>query len=77
MREAAREVTGLPVRMAQPKNLQGLVDNIRAPAFSTAAGLLRWGMNEITARPTRRRRSMINLGNFNLGGIVKLLLPKQ
>ena len=79
MREVAREITGLPVRMAQPKNIQGLVDNIHSPAYSTAVGLLRWGMNEIAARPNRRRRGGINLnlGNFNLGGIMRMLLPKQ
>ncbi|HEY3341325.1 MAG TPA: cell division protein FtsA [Anaerolineae bacterium] len=77
MREVAREVTGLPVRLAQPKNIQGLVDNIRSPAFSTSVGLLHWGMNEITTRPNRKRRPGISFGNFNLGGIVRLLLPKQ
>jgi len=38
---------------------------------------LRWGMNEITARPNRRRKPGINLGNFSLGGLIRLLLPKQ
>jgi cell division protein FtsA len=76
MREVARDVTGLPVRMAQPKDIQGLVDNLHSPAYSTGIGLLRWGMNEITTRPSRKRRPSLNLGGLNLGGLVKLLLPK-
>jgi cell division protein FtsA len=72
LREVARDVTGLPVRMAQPRDLQGLVDTLHSPAYSTAIGLLRWGMHDIVARPSRRRRPTFN---FSFGGWFKNLLP--
>jgi cell division protein FtsA len=72
LREVAREVTGLPVRMAQPKDLQGLVDTLHSPAYSTGIGLLRWGMHDIVARPSRRKRPAFNI---NLGSWFKNLLP--
>ncbi len=81
LREMGRDVTGLPVRIAQPRDIQGLVDNLHSPAYATAVGLLRWGMNEIMARPSRKRRASINLGGLGLGGflanVMRQLLPKN
>jgi cell division protein FtsA len=61
VREVAAEVLNLPVRVAQPKNLLGMIDQINSPAYSTSVGLLRWAalMNEIAFMPGRRR---LNLG---------------
>ena len=42
IREAAARTMQLPVRLAQPENLIGLVDELRSPAFSTSLGLLAW-----------------------------------
>jgi cell division protein FtsA len=41
----------MPVRVAKPENLVGLVDQIQSPAFSTSVGLLKWAelMNETSA----------------------------
>ncbi len=75
LREAAREVTGLPVRMAQPKDLQGLVDSLHSPAYSTGIGLLKWGMHDVVARPSKRRRPPIKF-NLPIGGWLRNLLPK-
>lgn len=38
------EVLGLPVRVAQPENLIGLVDQLYSPAYSTSIGLLKWAL---------------------------------
>lgn len=48
MKTVASQVTGLPVRVARPENLVGLVDQLQSPAFSTSVGLLQWAvlMNE-------------------------------
>ena len=73
--QAAREVTGLPVRMAQPKDLQGLVDSLHSPAYSTGIGLLKWGMHDVVARPSKRRRPPIKF-NLPIGGWLRNLLPK-
>lgn len=42
MRSVASDVLELPVRVAQPEGLRGLVDQLHSPAFSTAIGLLHW-----------------------------------
>jgi len=44
VRTIASKVLGLPVRIAQPENLIGMVDRLHSPAFSTSVGLLRWAM---------------------------------
>jgi cell division protein FtsA len=46
IREAAGNGLQLPVRLAHPDNLLGLVDNLRAPGFSTSLGLLSWAMKQ-------------------------------
>jgi cell division protein FtsA len=49
IRTIASQVTGLPVRVAKPENLVGLVDQLNSPAYSTSVGLLKWAvlMSEI------------------------------
>jgi cell division protein FtsA len=42
IRRLASEVMGLPVRVARPENLVGMVDQLHSPAFSTSIGLLEW-----------------------------------
>ncbi len=44
IRSIASHVLGVPVRIAKPENLVGMVDKLETPAFSTSVGLLRWGM---------------------------------
>lgn len=44
IRDLAREVLGLPVRIGEPQELQGLVDTLQSPAFATSVGLLNWGI---------------------------------
>jgi len=73
LRDVARHVTSLPVRIAQPTGLQGLVDTLHSPAYSTAIGLLKWGMHDIVARPSKRRRPTLNL---NMKGWWSNLLPR-
>ncbi len=71
LREAAREVSQRPVRMARPGNLRGLVDALNSPAYATAVGLLHWGMQGVIARPSKRRK----VSGFNLKGWFGNLLP--
>lgn len=44
IRKLAADVLGLPVRVAAPENLVGLVDQLYSPAFSTSVGLLHWAL---------------------------------
>jgi cell division protein FtsA len=42
IKKLASEVLGLPVRVARPENLIGMVDRLQSPAYSTSVGLIRW-----------------------------------
>ena len=45
--EVAEQVfDNMQVRIGQPQNIQGLVDDVATPAYSTALGLLRYKNNE-------------------------------
>lgn len=61
VRRLASEVLSLPVRVAGPSELRGLVDQLNSPAFSTSVGLLLWLQNEtrteVSPQPQARRRS--------------------
>lgn len=50
IRAQASRTLGLPVRIAKPENLIGMVDKLDSPAFSTSVGLLQWAvlMSDIT-----------------------------
>jgi cell division ATPase FtsA len=47
----------MPVRLAGPAGIGGLIDPIHGPSFSTSVGLLRWGANVITADEPLRYES--------------------
>lgn len=47
--ELGKTVLGMPIRVGQPRNLVGLVDQLANPAFATSVGLLRWGV--MTSHP--------------------------
>jgi cell division protein FtsA len=42
IRTVAHKVLGVPVRVARPENMIGMVDQLDSPAYSTSIGLLRW-----------------------------------
>lgn len=57
IRDLASDVLGLPVRVAQPDDLEGLVDQLYSPAYSTSVGLLEWAgiLTHATKKSTRTR----------------------
>ena len=59
IRKLANQVLNVPVRIAQPEDLSGMVDRLQAPAYATSVGLLKWAslMNEFVQVPTSSRRS--------------------
>lgn len=61
IRTLAGRVLGVPVRIAQPQGMVGMVDRLNSPAFATSIGLLRWGflMSEVVP-PKKGRRSASN-----------------
>ncbi len=44
--EAAKKILGLPARVAQPKDLDGLIGEIRTPNYATSIGLLLFGKQQ-------------------------------
>lgn len=44
IRQLASQVMGLPVRVARPENLTGMVDQLHSPAYTTSVGLLQYAM---------------------------------
>lgn len=80
IRTLASKVLGLPVRLAQPENLIGMVDRLNSPAYSTGVGLLRWAvlMNDISSVQVSRRRVSPNGGSMDwdrVKGLIRRLLP--
>jgi cell division protein FtsA len=54
IRDLARNVLNLPVRVGEPKNLRGLVDTLQSPAFATTVGLLEWGIKHDLPQPVQQ-----------------------
>jgi cell division protein FtsA len=71
IRTLASRVLNLPVRVAKPENLVGLVDQLHSPAYSTSVGLLNWAvmMNDTIAPISRKPHSRRKEG----GGLVEWL----
>jgi cell division protein FtsA len=55
--ELGREVLQMPVRVAAPAGVGGLVDHLLTPAFSTSIGLLLWGAQAVLAGEPGRYES--------------------
>jgi cell division protein FtsA len=71
--DIAERVLNVPARVAAPKNLVGLVDTLRSPAFATSVGLLRWAMNGSQAY---QPRPMVQVEwGHRVGKFLKALLP--
>lgn len=72
MAEVANKVLGIPGRVATPRNLNGLVENINSPAFATGVGLLRWAVSEHHVyKPGERQAEW----GRRLTGFLRALLP--
>ena len=55
--ELGRDVLEMPVRIAGPSGIGGLVDTIQDPSYSTAVGLLRWGAASLAVGEPARYES--------------------
>ena len=61
VRLLASQILGLPVRVASPSELKGLVDQLNSPAYATSVGLLIWLQKEVqgmsSAKPVHKTRN--------------------
>jgi cell division protein FtsA len=62
--ELGREVLEMPVRIASPVGIGGLVDGLMTPAFSNSIGLLLWGARELAAGEPARYESAPAMGGL-------------
>ncbi len=78
IRALASQVLRLPVRLARPEKLVGLVDQLHSPAYSTSIGLLNWAMLMNESVPRKRRISRQKGGSIEWESIkvfLRRLLP--
>ena len=57
IQDLANNVMNMPVRIAQPENLYGLVDQLKSPSFSSSVGLLHWAMLYLEAENNRQGKA--------------------
>jgi cell division protein FtsA len=63
MRKLASEVMRMPVRVAKPENLTGMVDRLHSPMFSTSVGLVNWAASIYAVDPTAGKKAFIPSNN--------------
>ena len=73
IRDAARDMLNLPVRVGVPHDLRGLVDVLGRPAYATSVGLLQWGLRRDPSRPSPTSHH----NGFKLPGWLKVFLPER
>jgi cell division protein FtsA len=62
--ELGREVLEMPVRVAAPTGIGGLVDTLLTPGYSTAVGLLQWGATTLVDGEPMRYESAPAMGGL-------------
>ena len=62
--ELGREVLQMPVRVAGPSSVGGLVETLLNPAYSTAIGLLQWGAQSLSSGEALRYESAPAMGGL-------------
>jgi cell division protein FtsA len=74
--ELGREVLQMPVRVAAPSGIGGLVDTIQNPSYATGIGLLRWGAASIAMDETTRYESAPAMGGLGrLRDAIRSIFP--
>ena len=81
IRQLAKKVLGMPVQVAQPDGLIGMVDQLHSPAYATSVGLLRWAVlmsefvNSFDLRRARPVRINSDVDWKKMKGWLRRLLP--
>jgi cell division protein FtsA len=71
--QVAQRVLNVPARVAGPRELVGMVDALRSPAFATSVGLLRWALSDSNLYRPRARQSQ---WGRRIGTFLRALLPE-
>lgn len=82
MAEACRKSLAMPVRVGEPKNLTGLIDEVKTPDFAASCGLLFYGAKQEKAGRVRGLRKKLPFSGEKFKGLagkavdlVKSLIP--
>jgi cell division protein FtsA len=73
IRDVARDVLNLPIRIGTPHDLRGMVDVLGSPAYATGVGLIQWGLRRDVTRTPRTQRN----GRINIPSWLKAFLPER
>jgi cell division protein FtsA len=73
--ELGREVLQMPVRIAAPAGIGGLVDTLLTPGYSTAVGLLQWGAGSLGAGDPRYASAPAGGGIGRLRDAIRNIFP--
>jgi cell division ATPase FtsA len=69
-------VLQIPVRIAAPAGIGGLVDTLLTPGYSTAVGLLQWGAGSLTsAEPLRYESAPASGGLGRIRDALRSIFP--
>jgi len=86
IKRIASAALNMPVRVAQPEHISGLIDKLNSPAYSTSVGLLQWAaamsgrdMSAVASSNRRRKprgeRPMLDVDFDAIKNWMKRLLP--
>jgi cell division protein FtsA len=74
--ELGREVLQMPVRVAGPSNIAGLIDTIMSPEYGTAVGLLQWGAVSLAGgEPLRYESAPVGGGIGRIRDALRSIFP--
>jgi len=74
--ELGREVLEMPVRIASPSGIGGLVDTLMTPSYSTGIGLLEWGAAALAAgEPMRYESTPVGGGLGRIRDALRSIFP--
>jgi cell division protein FtsA len=73
--ELGRDVLEMPVRIAAPSNIGGLVDTLLNPGYSTAVGLLGWGAASLASGEPRYESAPVGGGLGRLRDAIRSIFP--
>ena len=70
------DILGMPVRIAKPERMTGMIDQLNSPAYSTAVGLLYWSMvvQDSTSEEASKANTIVTAGD-RVKKFLRLLLP--
>lgn len=73
--ELGREVLNIPVRVAAPSGVGGLVETLLSPGYSTAIGLLAWGAAGLGTEPIRYDSAPVLGGLGRVRDAIRSIFP--